>query len=56
MNITSHRPTLMVCVLAGALALAIALVAAKDILGGSVPGARWWSHADIGTRRLCRRG
>ena len=50
MNITLHR-TLMVCMLAGALALTIALVAAKDV-GGSVPGARWWSHADIRGRRL----
>ncbi len=31
MNITLHRTPLMVCVLAGALALAIALVAAKDV-------------------------
>ncbi len=31
MNITLHRTTLMVCVLAGALALAVALVAAKDV-------------------------
>jgi hypothetical protein len=31
MNITLHRTTLMVCVLAGALALTIALVAAKDV-------------------------
>ena len=31
MNITLHRTTLLVCMLAGALALTIALVAAKDV-------------------------
>jgi hypothetical protein len=31
MNITLHRTSLMVCVLAGALALAIVLVAARDV-------------------------
>ncbi len=36
MNITLHR-TLMVCVLAGALALAIALVAAKDVSAAPSP-------------------
>src|SRR5215217_5989698 len=25
-------------------------------LGGSVPGARWWSHADLGGRRTRRTG
>jgi hypothetical protein len=38
MNITLHR-TLMVCVLAGALALAIALVAAKDVSAAPSPEA-----------------
>jgi hypothetical protein len=37
MNITLHRTTLMVCVLAGALALAIALVAAKDVSAAPSP-------------------
>ena len=36
MNITLHR-TLMVCVLAGAIALAVALVAAKDISAAPSP-------------------
>jgi hypothetical protein len=36
MNITLHR-TLMVCVLAGALALAVALVAAKDVSAAPSP-------------------
>ncbi len=36
MSITSHR-TLMVCVLAGALALAVALVAAKDVSAAPSP-------------------
>ena len=31
MNITLQRTTLMVCMLAGALALAVALLAAKDV-------------------------
>jgi hypothetical protein len=37
MNITLHRTTLMVCVLAGALALAIALVTAKDVSAAPSP-------------------
>ena len=37
MNITLHRTTLLVCVLAGALALAIALVAAKDVSAAPSP-------------------
>ena len=37
MNITLHRATLLVCVLAGALALAIALVAAKDVSAAPSP-------------------
>jgi len=37
MNITLHRTTLMVCMLAGALALAIALVAAKDVSAAPSP-------------------
>jgi hypothetical protein len=37
MNITVHRTTLLVCVLAGALALAIALVAAKDVSAAPSP-------------------
>jgi hypothetical protein len=36
MNITLHR-TLMVCMLAGALALTIALVAAKDVSAAPSP-------------------
>ncbi len=37
MNITLHRTTLLVSVLAGALALAIALVAAKDVSAAPSP-------------------
>src|SRR5215212_704990 len=37
MNITLHRTTLMVCMLAGALALAVALVAAKDVSAAPSP-------------------
>ena len=37
MNITLHRTTLMVCMLAGALALTIALVAAKDVSAAPSP-------------------
>jgi hypothetical protein len=37
MNITLHRTTLLVCVLAGALALTIALVAAKDVSAAPSP-------------------
>src|ERR687889_498991 len=37
MNITLHRTTLLVCVLAGAPALAIALVAAKDVSAAPSP-------------------
>jgi hypothetical protein len=37
MNITLHRTTLLVCVLAGALALAIALVAAKGVSAAPSP-------------------
>src|SRR4051812_33219973 len=37
MNITLQRTTLLVCVLAGALALAIALVAAKDASAAPSP-------------------
>ena len=37
MNITLQRTTLLVCVLAGALALAIALVAAKDVSAAPSP-------------------
>ena len=37
MNITLHRTTLLVCVLASALALAIALVAAKDVSAAPSP-------------------
>jgi hypothetical protein len=37
MNITLHRTTLLVCVLAGALALAIALVAARDVSAAPSP-------------------
>jgi hypothetical protein len=37
MNITLHRTSLLVCVLAGALALAIALVAAKDVSAAPSP-------------------
>ena len=37
MNITLHRTTLLVCVLAGALALAMALVAAKDVSAAPSP-------------------
>src|SRR5215212_9621001 len=37
MNITLHRTTLMVCVLAGVLALTIALVAAKDVSAAPSP-------------------
>ena len=37
MNITLHRTTLLVCLLAGALALSIALVAAKDVSAAPSP-------------------
>ena len=37
MNITLHRTTLMVCMLAGTLALTIALVAAKDVSAAPSP-------------------
>jgi hypothetical protein len=37
MNITLHRTTLMVCMLVGALALTIALVAAKDVSAAPSP-------------------
>jgi hypothetical protein len=37
MNITLQRTTLLVCVLAGALALAMALVAAKDVSAAPSP-------------------
>ena len=50
MNNTLHRTTLMVCMLAGALALTIALVAAKDVSAAPSPAARWGSDADIGGR------
>ena len=37
MNITLHRTTLLVCMLAGVLALSIALVAAKDVSAAPSP-------------------
>ena len=37
MNITLHRTTLLVCMLAGALALTIALVASKDVSAAPSP-------------------
>ena len=54
MNITLHRTTLLVCVLAGALALAIALVAAKDVSAAPSPALAGGATQISGTPLLTK--